>query len=94
MTIYLLTNICTSLSDVTSERLSLVALQLEEKEKSLMAAEAEVNALNRNTVLTMMQCKNNMIIVVSYHCYEKITYFPFVMLRRRLLLVYVFNAKR
>jgi len=29
-----------------------VALQLEEKEKSLMAAEAEVNALNRNTVLS------------------------------------------
>jgi hypothetical protein len=35
------------LVDVTSERLSLVTLQLEEKEKSLMAAEAEVNALNR-----------------------------------------------
>jgi hypothetical protein len=33
--------------DVTTERLSLVTLQLEEKEKSLMAAEAEVNALNR-----------------------------------------------
>jgi hypothetical protein len=43
------------MSDVTSERLSLVALQLEEKEKSLMAAEAEVNALNRNTVFPMMQ---------------------------------------
>jgi hypothetical protein len=43
--------------DVTSERLSLVALQLEEKEKSLMAAEAEVNALNRNTVYPMMPCK-------------------------------------
>jgi hypothetical protein len=73
------------MSDVTSERLSLVALQLEEKEKSLMAAEAEVNALNRNTVLPMMQCKTNMI--VSYHCYEKITYFLFcfVMLRRSLL---------
>merc|ERR1711962_1571706 len=33
--------------DVTAERLSLITLQLEEKEKSLMAAEAEVNALNR-----------------------------------------------
>merc|ERR1719215_1958377 len=33
--------------DVTTERLSLITLQLEEKEKSLMAAEAEVNALNR-----------------------------------------------
>jgi hypothetical protein len=28
-------------------RLSLITMQLEEKEKSLMAAEAEVNALNR-----------------------------------------------
>jgi hypothetical protein len=28
-------------------RLALITLQLEEKEKSLMAAEAEVNALNR-----------------------------------------------
>merc|ERR1711962_617718 len=33
--------------DVTTEKLSLIPLQLEEKEKSLMAAEAEVNALNR-----------------------------------------------
>merc|ERR1712212_1096031 len=33
--------------DVTTERLSLITLQLGEKEKSLMAAEAEVNALNR-----------------------------------------------
>merc|ERR1712029_133846 len=33
--------------DVTTEKLSLITLQLEEKEKSLMAAEAEVNALNR-----------------------------------------------
>merc|ERR1712113_1174503 len=33
--------------DVTSERLSIVTMQLEEKEKSLLAAEAEVNALNR-----------------------------------------------
>merc|ERR1719334_3105628 len=33
--------------DVTAERLSLITLQLEEKEKSLMAAEADVNALNR-----------------------------------------------
>merc|ERR1712189_110844 len=33
--------------DLTAERLSLITLQLEEKEKSLMAAEAEVNALNR-----------------------------------------------
>ena len=33
--------------DVTTERLSLITLQLEEKEKSLTAAEAEVNALNR-----------------------------------------------
>merc|ERR1711971_1316764 len=32
--------------DVTSERLSIVTMQLEEKEKSLLAAEA-VNALNR-----------------------------------------------
>merc|ERR1719379_1840054 len=33
--------------DVTSERLSIITMQLEEKEKSLLAAEAEVNALNR-----------------------------------------------
>merc|ERR1719284_1054977 len=33
--------------DITSERLSIVTMQLEEKEKSLLAAEAEVNALNR-----------------------------------------------
>merc|ERR1711971_666680 len=33
--------------DVTSERLSIVTMQLDEKEKSLLAAEAEVNALNR-----------------------------------------------
>merc|ERR1712244_114930 len=33
--------------DVTSERLSIVTMQLEEKEKSLLSAEAEVNALNR-----------------------------------------------
>merc|ERR1712115_516167 len=33
--------------DLTSEKLSIVTLQLEEKEKSLMAAEAEMNALNR-----------------------------------------------
>merc|ERR1711952_262589 len=33
--------------DITSERLSIVTMQLEEKEKSLMAAEAEVNALSR-----------------------------------------------
>jgi hypothetical protein len=78
---------------VTSERLSLVALQLEEKEKSLMAAEAEVNALNRNTVFPMMQCKNNIIIVVSYHCYEKITYFPLMMLRS-LLFFGLFNGKK
>merc|ERR1712029_161341 len=30
-----------------SERLSIITMQLEEKEKSLLAAEAEVNALNR-----------------------------------------------
>ena len=41
------------LSDVTSERLSLVMMQLEEKEKSLMAAEAEVNALNRQDILPL-----------------------------------------
>jgi len=33
--------------DLTAERLSIVSLQLEEKEKSLMAAEAEMNALGR-----------------------------------------------
>ena len=33
--------------DITHERLSIVTMQLEEKEKALMAAEAEVNALNR-----------------------------------------------
>merc|ERR1712131_64391 len=33
--------------DVTTERLGIVTLQLEEKEKALLAAEAEVNALNR-----------------------------------------------
>merc|ERR1712211_158369 len=33
--------------DLTTERLGIVTLQLEEKEKSLMAAEAEMNALNR-----------------------------------------------
>merc|ERR1712150_417387 len=33
--------------DITSERLSIITMQLEEKEKSLLAAEAEVNALNR-----------------------------------------------
>merc|ERR1712173_271506 len=33
--------------DVTNERLGIVTLQLEEKEKALLAAEAEVNALNR-----------------------------------------------
>merc|ERR1719384_2268989 len=33
--------------EVTSERLSIVTMQLDEKEKSLLAAEAEVNALNR-----------------------------------------------
>merc|ERR1719273_1994531 len=33
--------------DVTSERFSIISMQLEEKEKSLLAAEAEVNALNR-----------------------------------------------
>ena len=33
--------------DLTSERLALITLQLEEKEKSLMASEAEMNALNR-----------------------------------------------
>ena len=38
---------------MTSERLSLVMMQLEEKEKSLMAAEAEVNALNRQDILPL-----------------------------------------
>merc|ERR1739838_855143 len=33
--------------DLTSERFGIVSLQLEEKEKSLLAAEAEMNALNR-----------------------------------------------
>merc|ERR1712076_168084 len=33
--------------DVTAEKLVIVSLQLEEKEKSLLAAEAEMNALNR-----------------------------------------------
>ena len=33
--------------DLCSERLSIVSLQLEEKEKALMSAEAEMNALNR-----------------------------------------------
>merc|ERR1719376_1774411 len=33
--------------DLTTERLGIVSLQLEEKEKSLLAAEAEMNALNR-----------------------------------------------
>merc|ERR1712173_280094 len=33
--------------DLTTERLGIVSLQLEEKEKSLMAAELEMNALNR-----------------------------------------------
>merc|ERR1712096_129587 len=33
--------------DLTAERLVIVSLQLEEKEKSLLAAEAEMNALNR-----------------------------------------------
>merc|ERR1712227_704715 len=33
--------------DLCTERLAIVSLQLEEKEKSLLAAEAEMNALNR-----------------------------------------------
>merc|ERR1719245_1542284 len=33
--------------DLCTEKLGIVTLQLEEKEKSLMAAEAEMNALNR-----------------------------------------------
>ncbi len=33
--------------DLSSEKLALITLQLEEKEKSLMASEAEMNALNR-----------------------------------------------
>merc|ERR1712128_119359 len=33
--------------DVTNEKYTLVSLQLDEKEKSLLAAEAEMNALNR-----------------------------------------------
>merc|ERR1711913_182451 len=33
--------------DLCTEKLAIVSLQLEEKEKSLMAAEAEMNALNR-----------------------------------------------
>jgi len=33
--------------DVTTEKLGIISLQLEEKEKALLAAEAEMNALNR-----------------------------------------------
>merc|ERR1712137_868376 len=33
--------------DLCTEKLAIVSLQLEEKEKSLLAAEAEMNALNR-----------------------------------------------
>merc|ERR1712106_632056 len=33
--------------DVTNEKYTLVSLQLDEKEKSLLASEAEMNALNR-----------------------------------------------
>merc|ERR1712055_534195 len=33
--------------DLTTKKLGIVSLQLEEKEKSLLAAEAEMNALNR-----------------------------------------------
>merc|ERR1711910_241995 len=33
--------------DLTNEKLGIVSLQLEEKEKALLAAEAEMNALNR-----------------------------------------------
>merc|ERR1712105_81725 len=33
--------------DLTTEKLGIISLQLEEKEKSLLAAEAEMNALNR-----------------------------------------------
>merc|ERR1712134_241760 len=33
--------------DMTNERYTLVSMQLEEKEKALLAAEAEMNALNR-----------------------------------------------
>merc|ERR1712114_148228 len=33
--------------DMTNERFTIVSMQLEEKEKSLLAAEAEMNALNR-----------------------------------------------
>jgi len=33
--------------DLTNEKFSLVSMQLEEKEKSLLAAETEMNALNR-----------------------------------------------
>merc|ERR1711921_11114 len=33
--------------DLTNEKLGVVSLQLEEKEKALLAAEAEMNALNR-----------------------------------------------
>merc|ERR1712123_546567 len=33
--------------DVTAEKVSIVSLQLEEKERSLLAAESEMNALNR-----------------------------------------------
>merc|ERR1712042_42862 len=35
--------------DLCTEKLGIVTLQLEEKEKSLMAAEAEMNALNRRS---------------------------------------------
>merc|ERR1712025_361747 len=34
--------------DLTTEKLGIVSLQLEEKEKSLLAAEAEMNALKRS----------------------------------------------
>merc|ERR1712134_130304 len=33
--------------DMTNERYTIVSMQLEEKEKALLAAEAEMNALNR-----------------------------------------------
>ena len=33
--------------DMTAEKFSIVSLQLEEKEKALLAAEAEMNALSR-----------------------------------------------
>ena len=41
--------------DMTAERFSIVSLQLEEKEKSLLAAEAELNALNRTFLLVAEQ---------------------------------------